>query len=204
MENLDQLKQKWAHALAHLGPFDEASMRKLVKSRINKHTRQAYNYFWASFVMQILMYAMLCHVTIRFWNNPSIVAPAIGGMLLFIPFTVVLMKKFKAMAVTPLGGTESSSVLSYVQEQRNQLASILQFKIRYELVLIPLINAVGVAVPIGMYMQGGLMGNLGLATGLYFLSLVVCYFANRSENQKSFIAPMKRLDGVLEEYQTNK
>lgn len=200
MENLDQLKKNWATALAPFGPFDEPAMRKLIRSRIDHDTRQAYHYFWASFVMQILLYGVLSHVIVRFWGRFDIQLPAFGGILLFIPFTVILMKKFKGLATLPLSGTETSSVRHYIQQQRDRLNDILTFKTRYELILIPLICAVGIVVPIGMYMTGGLAANLPFATSLYALSLIVCFFTNRSENQKSFIGPMKRLDAILEEY----
>jgi len=200
MENIDQLKKNWATALAHLGPFDETAMRKLIRSRINKHTRQAYHYFWASLVTQIIMYALLTHVIVKFWGQPAIQLPSLGGILLCLPFTYLLMKKFKTMAAYPLKGSETTSVQHYIQQQRDQLHDILQFKIRYEVVLVPLICAVGIAVPIGIYMPGGLPANLGFAGALYVLALGVCFFTQRHENQKSFGEPLHRLDGVLEEY----
>src|SRR5690606_1081215 len=103
MLTIDQLKQNWAKAQAEnssTGSYDKDSFERIVRSRVRKHTNTAMQYFWASFMLQIIVYSLLSHVIIRYWQDSDILYSAIAGVLLFIPFTFILMKKFKAMATT--------------------------------------------------------------------------------------------------------
>ncbi len=200
METLDELKKSWTAMAPDSKGVDEKSMKKIIKSRISKHIRQAFNYFWASLTLQIMMYALLSYVIITHWDNLTITLPGVGGILLFLPFTFILRKKFKDMVAAPLHGTTGDSVFNYIQQQRSQLENILHFKKRYELILIPLINVVGIVIPFAMYVPEGLSGHLQAAAFLYVLSLLVCFITNQVENRKSFLLPMQRLDSLLKEY----
>ena len=94
MLTIDQLKQKWGENQATSpipGKLDNDSFHKIVKSRVKKHTNIAMQYFWASFTLQIIVYALLSHVILRYWGDSEIVYMAAAGILLFIPFTVILM-----------------------------------------------------------------------------------------------------------------
>lgn len=198
MHSLDDMKQSWT-ALIAPPAFDEASMRKLIKSRVGKHTHQAYHYFWGSFAMQIIFYALMCHLVVRFWGNTLIVVTALSGVVLFIPFTVILLTKFKRMAAAPLRGIGGGSVLAYLNDQREQLQNILKFKMRYEIALVPLINAAGIILPIAIYWPDMMGQKMYLAITLYAIALLASFLAMRVENKKSFIEPIKRLDAILKE-----
>lgn len=199
MNTIDEMKQSWA-ALMAPPLFDETSMRKLIKARISRHTRGAYNYFWGSFVVQIIFYSLMAHLIVRFWNTDIIILTAVCGVVLFIPFTVVLMSKFKKMAVAPLSGIGNASVHTYLQSQRTQLKDILKFKVRYEMVLVPLINAVGIIIPLAIYWPAHWNEKFLPGIVLYVITLIVSFIAMRSENQKCFRHPIYRLDQILKEY----
>jgi len=199
MSTLDEMKQSWA-ALVAPAAFDEASMRKLIKSRVSRHTRGAYHYFWGSFVVQIIFYSFMAHLMVRFWNTQLIFFTAMSGVLLFIPFTAILMSKFKKMAVSPLSGIGNGSVYSYLQNQRAQLQDILKFKIRYEMVLVPLINAVGIILPIAIYWPTDWSAKFVPGIILYSIALLISFFFMRSETRSCFRSPIHRLDQILKEY----
>ena len=203
METLDELKKQWCEKPSAPASLDRASIHKIIKSRVNKHTRASMQYFWASFALQILVYALLSHVMIKYFNDPEILIPGITGVLLFIPFTIVLMKKFKRLALSDVNGNSISSIHDYLSRNRDLLNSFLVFKKRYELVLIPLATAIGVMLIFALYVPGGVREHLLGFIITYALSVLSCYVAIRNENEKSFLQPIQQLDMILEEYKVS-
>lgn len=204
---MDQLKKEWF--AAHSGfasPYDAATFSKIVRSRVKAHTHTAMQYFWASFVLQIIVYALLSHVIVRYWSDGSIVLPAIMGVLLFIPFTTVLMIKFKAIATarpnTPHDSPAGEVPLKdYITVRRNLLLSFYRFKKWYELILIPLASAIGVFIVFQLYVPGGIAEHQSGAFIALIITLTSCAWAIRRENQRNFREPLARFDEVLAEFQ---
>src|SRR5690606_4089502 len=148
--------------------YDKDSFERIVRSRVRKHTNTAMQYFWASFVLQIIVYALLSHVIIRYWQDSDILYSAIAGFLLFIPFTVILMKRFKAIATTRPGIQSSgvaveNSLHHYISRRRGLLDSFYRFKKWYELLLIPFASAIGVFITFKLYIPGGVQEQIGRA-----------------------------------------
>ncbi|MEO7990031.1 MAG: hypothetical protein ABI663_10845 [Chryseolinea sp.] len=200
METLDELKKQWSNALIEPGMYTEVSLKKIIKSRVNNHLKTSMQYFWASFALQILVYALLSHVIIKYLNDLTIVGPGVFGILLFIPFTITLMKKFKRMATSHLHEANATSINDYISKQRELLESFFTFKKRYETILIPLSAAVGVLLTFNLYVPGGASAHVIGVLLTYVLTLISCYLAIRSENKKSFVQPLKQLDSILNEY----
>lgn len=200
METLDELKKQWSNVSIQPGTYTEVSMKKIVKSRVNNHLTTSMQYFWASFALQIVVYALLSHVIIKYINDLTIVVPGILGILLFTPFTIMLMKKFKRMATSNLNEVNASSINEYVSKQRELLESFFTFKKRYEIILIPLSAAVGVLLTFSLYVPGGARAHVIGALLTYALTLISCYMAIRSENKKSFVQPLEKLNAILNEY----
>jgi hypothetical protein len=200
METLDELKKQWSRASTEPGTYTEVSMKKIIKSRIHNHLKTSLQYFWASFALQILVYALLSHVIIKYSNDLTIVVPGVLGILLFIPFTIMLMKKFKRLATSNLNEANASAINEYVSKQRELLESFFTFKKQYEIIHIPLSAAIGVLLTFSLYVPGGVRENLFGALLTYALTLISCYLAIRSENKKSFVQPLEQLDSILNEY----
>ncbi len=200
METLDNLKTHWESSSPAVAAYDETSMHKIIKSRVSKNLKTSMQYFWASFALQILVYAMFSHVIIKYNDNSTILLLGFAGILLFVPFTIVLMRKFKRMAITNINTTAPSSIHDYVYHQRKVLESFFNFKKRYEMILIPLSAAIGVFLTFTLYVQGGIYEHLSGSLIIYTLTLLSCYVAIRSENRKSFILPLQQLDMILKEY----
>lgn len=208
MKTLDELKRTWdnSHNI-HSAPesYDDAALRKIFKSRVNHQTRASFQYFWSSFVLQILVYALLGHVTIRYWSDLQMSLLAAGGILLFIPFTTVLMKKFKAMALEPVQENDpGSSLHSYVIKYHTLLSSFYTFKKRYELLLIPLSAGVGVFITFGLYVPGGVYAYPQAAWITFCVTLISCMVAIWRENKKSFERPLQQLQVIIDEFSESK
>lgn len=206
MSTLDQLKQHWE--LSNKAPaadtqlqLDEASLRKIVTSRVRKQTKASFHYFWASFTLQLLVYALCSHLVIKHWSQPYILVLSLSGILLYLPFTIVLMKKFKRVAKSRLTGKESTSIRDYLSEQYQLLDSFFTFKKRYEWLLIPISAAIGVILVFTLYVPGGVRTFPVGALITYVVTLLSCYGAIRTENRKSFVEPLHQLKTLLHEYQ---
>ncbi|MEJ0033160.1 MAG: hypothetical protein WDO15_23770 [Bacteroidota bacterium] len=146
---LDEMKSKWSKENDG-GNYDELTMQKIVKDRVRKHTNTAFKYFWAAFVLQNGVYGMLCYVILKHWADPFITLPALLGIAIFIPFTVMMMKRYKSM-----GLVEQSSMIDFVQRRRELLENFYRFKKRYELVLIPVATFIGIFLVFELYVPGG-------------------------------------------------
>lgn len=206
MSTLDQFKKNWdpsgkALAAQGVGLLDEASLRQLITSRVRKHTKASLQYFWASLALQIGVYALFSHVAIRYWSQTPVLLLSLGGILLYLPFTMVLMRKFKRVAQGRLRGSAQSSIRDYLLEQHQLLESFFTFKKRYERLLIPLSAAIGVILVFTLYVPGGVQTFPRGALITYSLTLLSCYWAIRAENQKSFVGPLRQLEAILHEYQ---
>jgi Na+-transporting methylmalonyl-CoA/oxaloacetate decarboxylase beta subunit len=145
------------------------------------------------------VYALLCHVIVRYYNDIFTVVPGFAGILIYIPFTHTLLKKFKAMAYMPTVG-KASTIQGYIIGQRGLLKTFLTFKKRYEVFLIPLSCAIGVLLTFKLYVPGGIYSHPQGATITFGISLVSCYLAIKQQNERNLVKPITDLDEILQEY----
>ena len=206
MSTLDQFKQHWepsnkASTAEGQTWLDEASLRKIITARVRAHTKTSFQYFWASFSLHLLVYAMCSHLLIRYWLQTPVFLLSLLGLLVYIPFTVVLLTKFKRVAKSQPSREEPGSIRHYLLEQYQLLNSFFTFKKRYELFLIPVIGAIGVMLVFTLYVPGGVKAFPVGALITYVGTLLACYVAIRSENRKSFVRPLQQLQVLLQEFQ---
>ena len=161
-------------------------------------------YFWGAFALQILVYALLSHVILKYGSDAQTLLTGLAGILLFLPFTVILMKKFKQMAVNRPQGNTGIPLYDYIVRQQQLLQSFYAFKKRYELVLVPLSSAIGVFLTFKLFVPGGVMQHPMGAIITLGITLISMVLAIRSENKKSFAQPLQDLDQLLQEFRNNK
>lgn len=201
MDTLDQMKNKWAKSQGSVPHYEVSDMSRIIRKRVSTHLRESMHYFWASFVLQLVAYALYAHVLIRFIHDPYTAMLAAAGILLYIPFTVVLMRKFKEMAVArPQPENDNASSHAYLLSQRNTLLEFFRFKVRYEWILIPLSSLVGTLLVFKIWVPGGPVESPIGVFATAAITLLCCYLAIRRENNKSFRAPLARLDDLLNEF----
>ena len=184
---------------AHV-PLDRTTLTSIVKVRAKKHMNVVMRYFWASFAMQILVYALLSHAILKYGSDQRILLAGTAGILLFVPFTFVLMRKFKAMAITRMHeDTSGTSLHRYVERQHDLLESFYRFKKKYELLLVPLSTAIGTFLTFRLYVPGGVMAYQTGAFIVFSLAIISSSSAIRSENKKSFEQPLAHLRKIKDE-----
>src|SRR6185437_14509439 len=164
MSTLEELKVKWEQneKEPYSSAYSHTAFDKLINDRIKKETRKSFQYFWAAFTLQIIVYALLCHVIAKYWHQTEIVYFALGGICLYIPFTAVLLGKFKKLATEKLSVTKdgTASLREDISRQRNVLGSFYHFKKWYEIFLVPLSSALAVFLIFELYVPGGFNQNV--------------------------------------------
>jgi hypothetical protein len=207
MSTLDELKRTWEEkqaALADYPAYEPASLERMIRTRIKKHLKTSVKYFWASLALQILVYSMLTHVIIKYWPDEEVRYFSIAGILLFLPFTITFMRKFKRLAAAkiPPQGNAVNSIHDYIVYQLAQLRSFYQFKKWYDFFLTPLSAAIGVALIFKLYVPGGVQAYWNSAVIIFVITLLTCIAAIRKENRESFKEPIRQLLDILDEFRS--
>lgn len=203
--SLDELKKNWDEkqiAAPGRPVYDPASFEKIIRSRVKKHINAPFQYFWASFGLQMLVYSLLSHVIVKYWQDTDTRYIGIAGIFLFLPFTIMLMRKFKKLATAKPSGEENAgaSLYSYVLHQQALLRSFYSFKKWYEIFLIPLSTAAGVMLTFKLYVPGGVYEHWTGAIMIFAITILSCAAAIRLENRKNFEGPIRQLQQVLDEF----
>lgn len=207
MSTLDQMKNRWQQkeaASASPQTYTGITLGEMIRKRVSAHTKESMKYFWASFTLELIVYGLLAHVIIKYGQNSTILYLSIAGILLYIPFTVVLMRKFKKLAINrPVAQETGESIHCFIKEQLGLLRSFYRFKKWYEIFLIPISCALGVFLVFELYFTGGVREYAGSAVTTFLLSLFSCAAAIYTENRKSFTAPIAQLQDLLKEFEQN-
>ena len=207
MSTFEELKKVWEanqESAEGYTPYDHKSLDSIIKSRTKKNMKKAMHYFWGVLFLQILVYALLSHVIIRYGGDTKTLFLGIGGILLHLPFTILLIKKFKRMAIVKPAQGNSASLHQYVFQQHKLLRSFYTFKKRYEFLLVPLSTAIGVFLTFKLFVPGGVEGNPTGAILTFLITLLTMVASIRSENRKSFEEPLRELNQLLNEFQAER
>ncbi|MEJ1237022.1 hypothetical protein WBG78_02775 [Chryseolinea sp. T2] len=204
MDALDEMKTKWSQKCVHGKSYRTSNLPDAIRQRMRLHTRESMKYFWASFTLQIIVYALYSHALLRYMHDPMTVTLSVLGIVAYIPFTHILMRKFKQLALTKPGSAEVSSVQHYIEQKRNILQSFFTFKRRYEFFLIPVSSLFGTLLVFKIYVPGGPLDNLNGVWITMVITLISCYIAIRRENLKSFRAPLTELDKLITEFKEDR
>ncbi|WP_347159424.1 hypothetical protein [Pontibacter chitinilyticus] len=203
MSALDDLKHTWSgsqRALPPAAPFDTESFNQLILSSMKKQNNRIFRYFWATFSLHILVYALLSHVLIRYAGDKETLVLSLIGLLVTVPFTFVMLRRYKQMAVAKMNPQSMTSLYTSIATQRSRLAAFYKFKKRYECLLIPLLSAIGVLLVFNLYFPGGVRAFPSGAFITYLLTLLSCLLAIRSENSKYFSQPLQEMQAILDDY----
>ncbi|NOU45689.1 MAG: hypothetical protein HOO86_01355 [Bacteroidales bacterium] len=202
MKTIEELKNAWEQNnedKSFSTVYDQNLFEKIVKSRASKHTNESIKYFWPALTLQIIAYSLLVHFGVKNLVNSQIPWFSIGGIVLFIPYTYMLLKKFKKLAKTELQENSAISIHEYVSKQQLILQSFYKFKIRYDIFSVPASCAL-VVLLIYNYVPEGILKHLVSAFSLYIILLVGVFFVIRAENKKYFKLPIQNLKIILDEF----
>lgn len=203
MKNFEDFKSQWAayKQWDDTASLDAASWKKIINARVNHQRNVSMKYFWASFTLHLIVYALLSHVIIRFGSDEPVLIVCVLCFLLYLPFTYVLMKKFRRLAALHSEVSHHSGlpIREYVKQQYDILTAFYRFKKRYELILVPVSSAVMIWVFFRVYMPGGIIAYPVLGAFLFIATLGCCTAAILAENKKRFQHPIAHLESILQD-----
>jgi len=199
METLDEAKNLWQNTSQQTNQptLDKAEVENIIKLRIKKEKKNAAEYFWLSFAYQILIYAFACHLIIKYWGDNLVMLLSAAGIVLYIPLTVILMRKFKAMFNLP--AHQAVNLQSDVKNQFTLLSQFFSFKKRFDLLSLPLTSLILTGILFMLYVPGGVESHITGAVIACLGMLLVYGVAAWFENKKHFVHPLNRLRFILED-----
>ncbi|MEO6720681.1 MAG: hypothetical protein ABIN67_09945 [Ferruginibacter sp.] len=200
METFDPVRNFWqknTEPQSSASPLTKEDVEKVIRARIKKEKKIVAEFFWAALAFQIFLYSFASYLFIRFWGDPLVIGLCAAGALLYIPFTIKMMQKFKAM-YKPVTDT-TVDVQSLTSKQYGLLTQFFRFKKGFDLVAIPVNSLVVVGVLIQIYMPGGIEANLTQAIIGFVIMMLVYATAAWYENNKHFVKPLRQFQLILED-----
>lgn len=202
---MEELRKNWKEdsaAAGYTSPLDKTSLHTILRLRANKQMKINMQCFWASFTLQIIVYSYLTHVIIKHWNDSFLITVGALCILMYIPFTIILLNKFKAIASLRSGEQHASGlcIQEYIQKHQCLLSSFYKFKSRYEIMLVILSTAIMTWMVFRIYVPGGVVAHPLGASFIFITSLLCCTVAIHAENKKHFKDPLVELQKLLNEF----
>ena len=142
METLDDARNFWqsTNQKISIAPFLKEEVERVIRIRIKDEKKYIAQYFWLSLTFQILIYSFASHLIIKYWGDARLTLLSAGGVLLYLPLTIILMRKFKAMfgSLAPL----NLDMYAHVKNQYRLLGEFFNFKKKFDLVSVPLTSVI--------------------------------------------------------------
>lgn len=207
MENIKDFKHAWnrQNAVSDAERIDRATLLSMSSSVANKQKSVVMQYFWGSLTFHIIVYAFLTHILVLHRDDQGLLLACLAGWLMYLPFTLLLLRSYKRMAVLNPRGVEKveasagAPIRSYLLEQRALLSGFYRFKKGYELLLLPLSSALFVWIFFRLYLPGGMQGHPLSTLLLFLLVLAGCTAAVVAENRRNFRRPLKHYEQLLKD-----
>lgn len=205
MENFDEIKKLWSENKVTVTcntPVSPEYVDQLISNRIKKVNRNFREYFWTSFIYQNMVYVCLTFLIVRYFSRPDIAILSIAGILLYIPYTIVFMKKFKSAFLLNKEGVAFSDDDIYlnIKNRYTRLSEFFRFKKRFDWVIVPLNCVLIVVINFILFVPGGVIANITAGIILLVVWLVIFIIAIRIENKKKFLEPLRQLELILEDF----
>src|SRR5690606_19334729 len=122
------------------------------------------------------------------------------GLLLQVPFTYMLMKKFKAIAITRPFDNSSFSLYEYVKKRHRLLRDFYLFKRNYERFLVPISTLLGCYLFIELYLPGNIWTYWNTVWVLFVITVISCAVVISKENRENFEKPLEQYKKIIEEF----
>jgi hypothetical protein len=143
----------------------------------------------------------MTHVFVRFWGDWEIMYISLAFMVLYIPFTIVFIRKFRSIKMLKFGkpGFESQDIYSTLKAQRDVLSSFYRFKKGFDMISIP---ASGIVITLLLEKYGlipAIRQHVTIALVTFGITIAAFVIATVVDNKKRFKSPLKQLELVIQE-----
>ena len=204
MEPFDEVKNLWLQNTAQAADaslLQQQDVAGIIKQRVKKEKENIAGYFWLSLTFHIIIYSFSSYLLIKYWGDTQITVLTAIGVLLYIPLTIILMRKFKALYQP--AATADDNIRTYVGKQYKTLSEFFSFKKRFDVASVPLTSVILTGILFKLYVTGGIAAHLPAAWASCLAMLFVYGLAAWAENKKHFTSPLKRLRFLLEDMESN-
>nr|WP_294944038.1 hypothetical protein [uncultured Mucilaginibacter sp.] len=199
MEPLDDVKNLWQKNTFQ--PTDTSltkeDVAEAIKVRAKKEKNSIAEYFWLSLTFHIIIYSFSSYLLIKYRGAAQITVLTAIGVLLYIPLTIILMRKFKALYKP--AEVAGDNIRTYVGKQYKTLSEFFAFKKRFDMASVPLTSIILTGILFKLYVPGGVQQHLPAALAACLAMLLVYAVAAWAENKKHFTIPLKRLRFLLDD-----
>jgi len=198
MKSLDEAKKCWSESKERKPdelPGDE--IKQIIRQRIRKEKKALFEYFWASYTWQFIIYVAMTRLIILFWGDWKAVLVCLTGIVLYTPFTTVFIKKFTRMAAKTNGSFQS--LHSNLKLQWEKMNEFFTFKKRFDWLGIPVSCFILTLIIFKLWVPGGLEEHLIGALIVYLFAIIAFLIATVMENRKRFKEPLYKLGLIIRE-----
>jgi hypothetical protein len=204
MKSFEEMQKNWKQgkgAAYNAVPLSEAMLTKLIRSGVKKEQKMVWEYCVASGFWQWLVYASLTHFIVRFWGDWQFVIACPAVIILYIPFTVMFIKKFKHMRILKFEKSylQSQDIHYSLKTQYEMLKDFFVFKKRFDWVNIPFCCFL---IAMILYKYGlipSIQENIIAWLIVFVIYIILFVTATYVENKKRFKIPLEKMKSVISE-----
>ncbi len=202
MEQFDEVRDFWQkNTMPQANTVSKENVETVIKSRIRKEKKKIVEYFWLSLGYQILIYSFACFLAVKYIGDTQMMLLCAAGALLYIPFTIMLMRKFKAMYKPT--GNQPADIRANVMQQSRLLTQFFRLKKRFDFISIPVTCLILELILFKLYVPGGIKAYIPGSIAAYVLGLLIFGVAAWFENKKHFVKPLLVFELILEDIEKN-
>jgi len=189
MKSMDEAKNCWTESKAYeKGELKNDEVGQIIRQRIRKEKKMLFEYFWASYLWQFIIYVVMSNMIIRFWGDWTAVGICFAGMMIYIPFTTIFIKKFTSMASRTNGSAQS--IYSNIKLQCEKMNEFFAFKRKFDWLGIPVSCFIITLVIFKLWVPGGWEAHMLGAMIVYLFAIASFLIATVVENKKRFRQPL--------------
>ncbi|HEY5822873.1 MAG TPA: hypothetical protein VIT44_00815, partial [Cyclobacteriaceae bacterium] len=172
-------------------------VKQMIRQRIRREKKVLFEYFWASYAWQFIIYVATTNMIIHFWGDWKVVLVCLTGILMYVPFTTVFIKKFTRMAAKTNGSFQN--LHSNLKLQWDKMNEFFVFKRRFDWLGIPVSCLILTLIIFKLWVPGGWEEHLMGALIVYLLAIAAFLLATVMENRKRFKDPLNKLSLIIKE-----
>lgn len=197
-ESLD-LQALWNQQSQPAIGVDSERLHQSIGSSLKKQRRQLGQYYWSSFVYQLVIYGLAAHVAIRYWGDMKLMLMSAALILLYVPFTWIQRKRYLNLCVDgrSLTSVGDASTKDYITSQLTNLENFYRFKKWYDWLVLPVNIALMVALVFEVFVPGGVIGHWLAAVLVFVVFGSMFVLALLDENLKRFREPIRAYRNLL-------
>ncbi len=205
MAQIEDIKKVWlkgcSRPQSNNSGVSKSDMIDVIRSRVRKENKIMFEYIIAIGVWHMIIYAVMTHLVVRYWGNWDIMGYALGGIFMYLPYTIVFMRRIGGKNLRAFAPQQAaiSDIRTNLKNHYLQLSAFFRFKKKFDLIGIPLTCFIMVMLLSNLRIIPDIEKQLVVAVIFFVVYLTLFITATIIDNRKRFKQPLKQLEIVLKE-----